>query len=87
MDMIDWQAVDITSPPLLKDTSSETIALFQQITLPQFRCHSQDVERNIKDVSAVCGKVFGHDSRHDAILQTKKSRTEIPVSETKANFL
>jgi hypothetical protein len=87
MDMIDWQAVDITSPPLLKDTSSETIALFQQITLPQFPCHSQDVERNIKDVSAVCGKVFGHDSRHGAILQTKKSRTEIPVIETKANFL
>ena len=43
--------------------------------------------RNIKDVSTVCGKVYGHDSRHGALLQMKKSRLDLPTVETKADFL
>ena len=68
--MIDWENIHIDSPPLLIDVSSETIATNIQINLPDYPCHSQCVEGNIKDVSAVCvcAKVYGHDSRHSVII-------------------
>lgn len=87
LNMIDWDNVEFDSPPLLHDISSEAIASNAKIVLPYYPCHSQDVERNIKDVSAVCGKVYGHESRHGAIIQMKKSRLELPTIETKADFL
>lgn len=87
LDMIDWENAQFDSPPLLNDFTSETFAINPQINLPYYPCHSQDVERSIKDVSAVCGKVYGHASRHGVIIQTKKSRSELPTIETKADFL
>ena len=87
INMVDWERVEFDSPPLLQNIMSETIATNTQIILPHFPCHSQDVERNIKDVSVVCGKVYGHDSRHGVIIQMKKSRLDLPTIETKADFL
>lgn len=87
INMVDWENVDFDSPPLLQDITSETIASNAQVILPHYPCHSQDVERNIKDVSAVCGKVYGHDSRHSVLIQMKKSKLDMPTVKTKANFL
>lgn len=87
INLIDWENIDFDSPPLLQSVTSEVIASYSQVILPYYPCHSQDVERNIKDVSAMCGKVYGHDARHGAIIQMKKSRLELPSRETKANFL
>ena len=84
--MVNWE-IDFVSPPLLEDVSSDTLASYEQVILPHYPCHSQDVERNVKDVSAVCSKVYGHDSRHGALVQMKKSRLELPVVEIKAAFL
>ena len=42
---------------------------------------------NIKDVSSVCGKVYGHNSRHGGIIQMKKLRLDLPIYEAKAEFL
>jgi hypothetical protein len=53
--MVEWELVEFDSPPLLQDITSEDIASKSQVILPHFPCHSQDVERNIKDVTAVCG--------------------------------
>jgi len=87
INMVDWEKVVFDSPPLLKGITSETIASNAQVILPHYPCHSQDVERNIKDVSAVCGTVNGHDSRHSVINQTKKPRLDLRTVETKADFL
>lgn len=83
--MVDWEMVEFDSPALLQDIISETIASNTQIILPHYPCHSPDVERNIKDVYAVCGKVYGHDST--VITQMKKSRLHLPTIETQADFL
>ena len=85
--MVDWENVEFVSSPLLQNITSETVASCAQVILPHYLWHSQDVERNIKDVSAVCGKVYGHDSRHGVIIQMKKSRLDFPKIETKADFL
>ena len=87
INMVDWEKVDFDSPPLLENISSETIASNVQVILPHYPSHSQDVERSIKDVSVVSGKVYGHDSRHGVIIQMKKSRLDLPTIETKADFL
>lgn len=87
MEMIDWWSTPITPPPLLDDISDDILVSNQQILLPKYPCHSVDVERNVKDVSAVSSRVIGHTSRHGAILQTKHSRIEIPSVQTKSDFL
>ena len=84
--MIEWCKGNVTPPPLLADFDSETLSARQQIILTYYPCHSQDVERNVKDVSVACSRVYGHSSRHGIILQMKKSRLEMPTVDTKANF-
>lgn len=79
INMVDLENVDFDSPPLLQDIMSETIANNEQVILSHYPCHSQDVGRNIKDISAVCGKVYGCDSRHGALIQIKKSRLDLPM--------
>jgi hypothetical protein len=78
--MVDWEMVEFDSPP-------QTLVSNAQVIIPHYLCHSQDMERNIEDVSAVCGKVYGHDSGYGVIIQMKKSRSDLPTIETKADFL
>ena len=87
INMIDWENVDYDLPPLLHDITQETIASNERLVLPRYPCHSQHVEKNVKDVTAANGKVYGHDSRHGLILQMKKSRLQLPKVESKADFL
>ena len=87
MDLIDWNCVNMTVPPLLQDTDAASISANLQIILPNYPCHSQAVERCVKDMSSACSKVYGHDSRHGVMLQMKKSRLDVPAVNTKANFL
>ena len=42
---------------------------------------------NIKDVSSVCDKVYGHNTRHGVINQMKKLRLDLPIYEAKTDFL
>lgn len=87
LDLIDWDTTNVTPPPLLDAVSDEILRKYERVILPMYPCHSQAVERNVKDVTEVCGSHYGHDSRHGAIVQMKKSRTAIPSIETKADFL
>ena len=87
INMVDWDRCDFYEPPLLQEISSEAIGKSQQVILPHYPCHSQNVERNIKDVSTVSRKVYGHESRHGVIVQMKKSRLDLPTIETKSDFL
>lgn len=85
-EMIDWTQCDITAPPMLSHLSDDDLKKYDPIKLKQFPCHSQAVERTVKDTSAVSSKVYGHTSRHGMILQTKKCRKELPRVESKADF-
>ena len=87
IDMVDWDRSHVTTPPLLDGINNEQLMNYQQVILPKYPCHSVDIERNVKDVTAVSARVFGHTSRHGAIIQKKKSRSDTPIIQTKANFL
>jgi hypothetical protein len=85
-EMIDWTQCYITAPPMLSHLSDDDLRKYDPIKLKQFPCHSQAVERTVKDTSAVSSKVYGHKSRHGMILQTKKCRIELPRVDCKADF-
>lgn len=84
--MIDWSACIVTAPPLLSHLSDETLATGEPVILSEIPCHSQAVERAVKDVSAASLKVCGHEARHGMVLMTKKARMELPKVTTKADF-
>lgn len=86
-EMIDWTQCNITAPPMLSHISDIDLRKNDPINLTQFPCHSQAVERTIKDISAASCKVYGHNSRHGMIVQSKKSRMELPNIDCKAHFL
>ena len=68
-DLIDWQNILITSPPLLFDVTHDdikrTITQRTSFTLPveltRIPCHTQAVERTIKLVTTASNKVCGRD--------------------------
>lgn len=75
--MIDWNTSVVTPPPLANSLSAED--LLQQvevgpISFPQIPCHTQAVERAIKEVTRASWKVFGHSSRHGMIVSSEESR-------------
>ena len=67
--------------------SNDQLTYTHPILLPDVPCHSQAVERTIKDVSAASCKVYGRKSRHGMVLQSKKSRLEIPKIGSKKDFI
>jgi len=87
VDMIDWTAAVVTPPPLLANISNEDIEQLQVDSFKGIPCHSQAVERCIKDVSATSLKVFGHKSRHGMIMQCIRSRNDLYKIDSKSDFL
>src|ERR1043165_865400 len=57
INMADWGKCDFDAPPHLQDITSKAVGNNEQVVLPHYPCHSQDVERNIKDVYAVCERI------------------------------
>lgn len=74
-------------PPLLCNVSNEDLVNNKRILFPDIPCHSQSVERAVKDVSAASTRLYGHSSRHGMVLLKKKSRKELPKINCKADFL
>ena len=88
--MIDWSNSIVTSPPLVNSLTSED--LLQQVELgpvsfPQIPCHTQAVERAIKQVTRASSKVFGHSSRHGMIVSSEESRRSHHELEAKKHYL
>ncbi|ESO10507.1 hypothetical protein HELRODRAFT_183536 [Helobdella robusta] len=76
----------------------ELDALYQAVVRPVLKnncyfAHAENIllaaaiERTIKDVSAASCKVYGRKSRHGMVLQSKKSRLEIPKIDSKKDFV
>lgn len=94
VDVIDWNTVKVTPPPLLKNLSNDELqmalndpAAFQSLELWQFPCHTQAVERTVKLVTAASSSVCGFTSRDGMIKNTLQSRNEMPRFITKSEFL
>jgi hypothetical protein len=85
-DLIDWTCSPITPPPLLSSLSDDELSAAAElgpIPMPRLPCHTQAVERSVKDVTRVSTKVFGHESRHGMLVLAEKSRSKRPKLETK----
>ena len=87
VDMIDWTTADLTPPPLLAAIDNENLQHRQFDFISGIPCHSQAVERAVKDISAASSTVYGHESRHGMILQCTASRTDLPSVDCKSDFL
>ena len=91
LSVVDWNSVDLTSPPLLQNLSEQDI--LNAIELPlnniyQYTCHTQPVERIVQLVSQVLSStVCGHDERHGQILNTLSIRKEFPTFNSKSVFI
>jgi len=87
INMINWNVAVVTPSPLLTGICNDDLEHLQVDLFKGIPCHSQAVERCIKDISATTLKVFGHKSRHGMVLQCTKSRAELPKIECKSDFL
>ena len=71
--MINWQTTKITPPPLIADM---TLQELQQIEVSgssekrefQIPCHTQAVERIVKDVTRAAKSVCGQEEKRDIAL-------------------
>lgn len=88
-DLIDWTSCKVTSPPMISELSDASLidavehGPVQMTILP---CHSQAVERAIRDVSRVSMKVYGHQARHGMLVSSEASRKKRPNLDTKYSF-
>ena len=93
-EMIDWQNVELTPPPLLHDFTNDEIdkaivegnPLLLGSKLLNISCHPQAVERMIKLVTVASSKVCVQTSRDGYIRAALQSRKVIPTFNTKNQF-
>ena len=79
-DMIDWQNVEVTPPPLLYDAADDVIRraineetkILSANELLNIPCHTQAVERIIKLVTTASSKVCGQKNRDGYLKQPYK---------------
>ena len=83
---IDGKVTDV-SDDVMKAISNDNLEKLNVDSFKGIPCHSQAVERCIKDISATTSKVFGHKSRHGMIMQCTKSRAELSKVDCKSDFL
>ena len=89
-ELIDWQTTKITEPPLTMQMTDEDINNHidqrTKISFGEFPCHTQSVERMIKEVTIASMKVYGPEARDGFIMSRLESRAKIPSFESKANY-
>ena len=89
-DLVNWDESVITSPPVFgKFSDGEILTMIEEgpLSAPKLPCHSQAVERTVKEVSRVSSKVYGHDSRHGMIVSTLRSKEITGSCDSKQSFL
>ena len=65
-DLIDWDVVPCTEPPLTIDMDLETVmaAIAAPVKLPNYPNNTQAVERMVRVVTDVAPKRAGYNARH-----------------------
>ena len=87
--LIDLDQITITEPPL---TSSLTdmelkLAIERPLIFPPYPCHSQHVERWVKEVTEASIKRYDHQGRHRLILNRAISREYLPHFNVKKDYV
>ena len=87
VEMIDWK--DIHEPPLVKNLTNDQLqqCIEEPLEVPNYPCHTQMVERAVKNVTEASSLVIGQEARDGFIQQRIKSRTIIPKFESKQDHL
>lgn len=85
---------NVFEPPLLRNFSIEEIAEciskhknFVHDMVKDIPCHTQAVERAIQTVSRASRTDFGEDNRHANVCATVQSRSILPKTKTKKNYV
>ena len=92
IEMINWQKVLLTSPPILASyTDIEVQKLIQDgdhtaLHFPRFPCHTQAVERCVKLVTEASIAVCGQRARDGFIHSRIESRKKMPFFNTKKDY-
>lgn len=75
-------------PPLtLNMNDVELMAIIDQpLQVPKFRCHTQMVERAVKEVTKVSKTVIDHDKRNSMVKVTLINRFKYPKLNSKKDF-
>ena len=89
--MINWQTIQVTEPPATKKISTEDITTLiksKELSklIPDFRCHTQAVERFIKLVTDASTSVVGNEARDGYIRNRIEGRKKLPKFETKKQY-
>ena len=92
VDLIDWQNIKITEPPLTMEISNEELTAMissvpDGVPFEKFPCHSQAVERCVKLVTEASAAVYGPEARDRFIRARIESREMLPQFNTKKQFL
>ena len=90
LDLIDWKCSSITPPPMLSSMSDDELSAAAElgpVPMPRLPCHTQAVERAVKEVTRVSTKVFGRESRHGMLISAETSRKKRPKLEAKYSFV
>ena len=86
-DMVDISNTVLSSPPILDSFSDDELLRLLDLSIPEYPCHSQGVERMIKELIRVSTKVCEHQSRHGMIISARTSRKEKSKLDTKRDFV
>ena len=88
MDLVNWNSSDIYIPPVIQFLAVDEIKSIVEAPyrFPDIPCHSQSVERCVKLVSEASSQVADYEKRHGFILNTLKSRNEMPSILSKKDF-
>jgi hypothetical protein len=92
VDIVDWECVPVTPPPLLAHISSEQLEEMlllpetPSIDIPAFPCHSPAVERAVKMVTEAAAQVSTPDARDGNIRQKIASRKLMPEFQSKQDY-
>ena len=84
-DMIDFDKVQVTEPPLTMELSLEEIlgVIEKPLILPHYPCHTQHVERTVPLVTESAMQRIGYVNRHRWIINTIESRKICPALNSK----
>ena len=89
-EMIDWQNIPITEPPITMDIAGEmliTMISTPTLKFARFPCHTQAVERHIKLVTEASKLVCGPESPDEFIRTRLQSRSKMSTFDIKAELI
>ena len=89
MQLVNLDEISCTEPPVLMDLADEDIESLIEECSPfklTFPCHTQAVEKMVKEVTQVPRSVTKEEERHFHIVKKLGSRRKMPTFVSKSHF-